>query len=104
MLLILIPFLKLNLIEACFFQFEVKHHLENLDKRASQLERYYTVTEILANGIEYRFISDMDKQNKMDTNPFLVINLLDLKDREIKELKRFIKENLDVDKILNYGN
>lgn len=87
---------------------EVKHHLENLDKHSPQLERYYTVTEskfgILTNGIEYRFFSDMDKQNKMDTNPFLVINLLDLKDREIKELERFTKENLDVDKILNMAN
>lgn len=87
---------------------EVKHHLENLDKHSPQLERYYTVTEskfgILSNGIEYRFFSDMDKQNKMDTKPFLVINLLDLKDREIKELERFTKENLDVDKILNMAN
>lgn len=87
---------------------EVKHHLENLDKHSPQLERYYTVTEskfgILTNGIEYRFFSDMDKQNKMDTKPFLVINLLDLKDREIKELERFTKENLDVDKILNMAN
>jgi len=87
---------------------EVKHHLENLDKHSPQLERYYTVTEskfgILTNGVEYRFFSDMDKPNKMDTKPFLVINLLDLKDREIKELERFTKENLDVDKILNMAN
>lgn len=87
---------------------EVKHHIENLDKHSSQLERYYTVTEskfgIITNGIEYRFFSDMDKQNKMDTKPFLVINLLDLKDREIKELERFTKENLDVDKILTMAN
>ncbi|MDX9742809.1 MAG: type I restriction endonuclease [Arcobacteraceae bacterium] len=87
---------------------EVKHHLENLDKHSPQLERYYTVTEskfgILTNGIEYRFFSDIDKPNKMDTKPFLVINLLDLKDREIKELERFTKENLDVDKILNMAN
>lgn len=87
---------------------EVKHHLENLDKHSSQLERYYTVTEskfgILTNGVEYRFYSDMEKQNKMDTKPFLVINMLDLKDRDIRELERFTIENLDIEKILNMAN
>jgi hypothetical protein len=87
---------------------EVKHHLENLDKHSPQLERYYTVTDckfgILTNGIEYRFFSDMEKQNKMDTKPFLVINLLDIKEREIKELERFTLDNLDIDKILNMAN
>ena len=87
---------------------EVKHHLENLDKHSPQLERYYTVTDskfgILTNGIEYRFFSDMDKQNKMDTKPFLVINLLDVKEREIKELERFTLDNLDIEKILNMAN
>lgn len=87
---------------------EVKHHLENLDKHSPQLERYYTVTDckfgILTNGIEYRFFSDMEKENKMDTKPFLVINLLDIKEREIKELERFTLDNLDIDKILNMAN
>lgn len=87
---------------------EVKHHLENLDKHSTQLERYYTVTDckfgILTNGIEYRFFSDMDKENKMDMKPFLVINLLDIKEREIKEIERFTLNNLDIDKILNMAN
>jgi len=87
---------------------EVKHHLENLDKHSPQLERYYTVTDckfgILTNGIEYRFFSDIEKENKMDTKPFLVINLLDIKEREIKELERFTLDNIDIDKILNMAN
>lgn len=87
---------------------EVKTHTENLDKHATQLERYFTVTDskfaILTNGIEYRFYSDLEKINKMDAKPFLIINLLDLKDRELKELERFTKENLDVEKILAMAN
>ncbi|MFA6788439.1 MAG: type I restriction endonuclease [Arcobacteraceae bacterium] len=87
---------------------EVKTHTEQLDKHDKQLERYYTVTDskfgILTNGIEYRFYSDMEKTNKMDTKPFLVIDLLNIKDRDIKELEKFTKENLDIEKILNMAN
>lgn len=87
---------------------EVKSHAENLDNHDKQLERYFTVTEsrfgILTNGIEYRFYSDLDKPNKMDSKPFLVVNLLNLKDRDIKELERFSKENIDIEKILNMAN
>ena len=87
---------------------EVKNHTENLDNHDKQLERYFTVTEskfgILTNGIEYRFYSDLDKPNKMDGKPFLVINLLNLKDRDIKELERFSIENIDIEKILNMAN
>ncbi len=87
---------------------EVKTHTENLDNHDKQLERYFTVTEskfgILTNGIEYRFYSDLYKPNKMDGKPFLVVNLLNLKDRDIKELERFSKENIDIEKILNMAN
>jgi predicted type IV restriction endonuclease len=87
---------------------EVKIHNGNLDNHDKQLERYFTVTEskfgILTNGIEYRFYSDLEKPNKMDAKPFLIINLLDLKDRDIKELERFSNENIDIEKILNMAN
>ncbi|OHD97838.1 MAG: hypothetical protein A3E21_06480 [Sulfurimonas sp. RIFCSPHIGHO2_12_FULL_36_9] len=87
---------------------EVKTHTENLDRHATQLERYFTVTDskfaILTNGIEYRFYCDLDKVNKMDAKPFLIINLLDLKDRDLRELEKFTNENLDVDKILAMAN
>lgn len=87
---------------------EVKTHTENLDRHSTQLERYYTVTDskfgILTNGIEYRFYSDMDKTNKMDMKPFLIIDMLNLKDRDLKELEKFTNENLDIDKILSMAN
>ena len=44
---------------------------------ASQLFRYFSVSNvkvgILTNGTEYRFFSDLDKTNSMDTNPFLFL-------------------------------
>ncbi len=87
---------------------EVKTHTENLDNHDKQLERYYTVTDsrfgILTNGIEYRFYSDLEKPNKMDAKPFLVIDLLNLKERDIKELEKFSLENMDIEKILNMAN
>ncbi|WP_026803615.1 type I restriction endonuclease [Aliarcobacter lanthieri] len=83
---------------------EAKLHTENLDLHATQLERYFTVTEcrfaILTNGIEYRFFTDLEKPNKMDTTPFFAFNILNLKDRDIRELEKFISSNLDIDKIL----
>ena len=84
---------------------EAKSHTEDLDRHKTQLERYFTVTEskfaILTNGIEYRFFSDLEKPNVMDKNPFLTINLLELKQRDIKELEKFKADNFNIDNILN---
>jgi hypothetical protein len=83
---------------------EAKPHTEQLDRHKTQLERYFTVTDckfaILTNGIEYRFYSDLEKPNVMDQSPFLVVNVLKLKDRDIKQLEKFSNEALDVDNIL----
>jgi len=87
---------------------EVKNHSEKLDNHTNQLVRYFTVTDakfaILTNGIEYRFFSDLEEKNKMDDKPFLVINLENLKEKDIKELEKFMKENLDVDNILSMAS
>lgn len=84
---------------------EAKKHTENLDRHKTQLERYFTVTDskfaILTNGIEYLFYSDLLKPNVMDEKPFLTINMLDLKSRDIKELEKFKYENFNVANILD---
>jgi len=84
---------------------EAKPHTEKLDRHKTQLERYFTVTDskfaILTNGIEYRFFSDIEKPNVMDESPFLVIDVLNLKDRDIKQLQKFSNESLDIDNILS---
>ena len=50
---------------------------------------------ILTNGQYYRFYTDLEEPNKMDETPFLDINLLDLKETQVTELKKFCKENFN---------
>ncbi len=84
---------------------ECKPCHDNLDKHASQLFRYFTVTPacfgILTNGTIYKFYTDLEKKNIMDKKPFLTVNLENLKERDIVELEKFSKESLDVENILN---
>lgn len=84
-------------VKPCTFELNNKH--------INQLFRYFTVTKakfgVLTNGIIYRFYSDLDESNKMDNTHFLEINLLDIKDNAIKELKRFAKPNFDIKDILD---
>lgn len=79
---------------------------ENLEKHNSQLFRYFAATlsakfGILTDGITYRFYTDLEEKNRMDDTPFLTFNLLNLQDRDIAEIKKFTRESLDVDNILN---
>lgn len=85
---------------------ECKSCQENLDKHGSQLFRYFGTTTstkfaILTNGIIYRFYTDLEDKNKMDEKPFLTVDLLNLKDRDILEICKFAKESLDIENILN---
>ena len=78
---------------------------DSLDKHGSQLFRYFGTSPakfgILTNGVLYRFYTDLDESNKMDLTPFLEINLLDLKEPLVSELRKFAKENFDKDSIFS---
>ncbi len=78
---------------------EAKDIDDPLASHESQLFRYFTTTPakfaILTNGIRYRFYSDLEEPNKMDTVPFLEIDLLNLKEPLVAELKKFHKESFD---------
>ena len=84
---------------------EAKSINENLQKHSSQLFRYFGTTSakigILTNGITYKFYTDLEEINKMDTTAFLEINILDLKDNDIIELKKFRKENFDINSVIS---
>ena len=71
---------------------------------AGQLFRYFHVTAarfgVLTNGLIYRFFTDLEQPNKMDEKPFFEFNILDFKDRDVDELKKFAKALFDVDTIL----
>ncbi len=82
---------------------EAKELGSDLNNHSSQLHRYFNVTDakfsILTNGDEYRFFTDLDKPNIMDSNPFLTIHVSNIKDNQINELFKFVKDNFDSDKI-----
>lgn len=82
---------------------ECKSVNEKLTNHDSQLFRYYGTSTskfgILTNGIEYRFFTDLEEPNKMDTKPFLVFNILNLKENQLKELYKFTKINFNIQNI-----
>ncbi|MEG1892855.1 MAG: type I restriction enzyme HsdR N-terminal domain-containing protein [Bacilli bacterium] len=84
---------------------EAKAISEKLEKHDSQLFRYFGTSRakfaILTNGLIYKFYTDLEKANVMDTSPFLEINLEKLKDSDIQELKKFQRENFNIDHILS---
>jgi predicted type IV restriction endonuclease len=75
---------------------------------AGQLFRYFHVTAarfgVLTNGLTYRFFTDLEQPNKMDETPFFEFNILDFKDRDVEELKKFAKSAFDVETILTTAN
>lgn len=72
---------------------------------ASHLFRYFHVTNarisILTNGQIYRFYTDLDAPNKMDEKPFLEVDLLDIDENVIPELKKLTKSSFDLESIIN---
>ena len=85
--------------------FECKWHGADLNKEhASQLYRYFSVTEarfgVLTNGLVYRFYTDLEAPNKMDGKPFFEFNLLDIREQDVEELKKFTKSAYDLNGIL----
>lgn len=84
---------------------ECKNCSDQLDKHSSQLFRYFGTSPakfgILTNGIVYRFYTDLEESNKMDLVPFLEVDMLQLKEASINELKKFCKDNFDRDKIFS---
>lgn len=84
---------------------EAKSITQKLEKHDSQLFRYFGTSSakfaILTNGVIYKFFTDLDESNKMDNSPFLEIDLLNIQDNEILELKKFTKENFNIDLIFN---
>ncbi len=83
---------------------EVKWCGEQLDRHSSQLFRYFGTTKakfaILTNGIQYRFYTDLESPNRMDEKPFWIFDLQNPRDNQIAQLKKFCKDEFDVDAIL----
>lgn len=84
---------------------EAKSVKEELQKHDSQLFRYFGTTKskfaILTNGVNYKFFTDLESPNVMDNSPFLEFDMRDLREHQISEIKKFHKENFDINKIID---
>lgn len=87
---------------------ECKHWKQDLNLHDNQLKRYYVASKakfgVLTNGIVYRFYADLIKENIMDDVPFLEFNLEEIRETQIEEVKKFCKENFDLDNIMSSAN
>lgn len=91
--------------DAPIFLIECKPHGAKLDSYSSQLYRYFSVTKarvaILTDGIHYRFYSDLVEPNKLDSEPFLVLNLTNVKRKAAEQASKLAKGTFDIDSILD---
>ena len=84
---------------------ECKRLGTDLDAEVKQLGDYFTAVResrfgILTDGRLYRFYTDLDDQNLMDSDPFLEIDLFDIQPRLVAELERFTKSRFNVNQAL----
>jgi len=86
------------------FLIECKPHGAKLDNYGSQLYRYFSVTTarvaILTDGLEYRFYSDLIEPNKLDAEPFLTLNITNLKREALVQVAQLSKATFDIESIL----
>lgn len=93
---------------------EAKHHKENLENHFKQLSDYFYYTRykentkkvefgILTNGIEYRFYTDLDKDNLLDKEPFLIVNLEKLTSKDVEYLKKFSRNSLNIEEARSFA-
>jgi len=85
---------------------EAKPYKTNLrETEKGQLSRYFHVTEarvgILTNGRIYQFYTDLDNANVMDPTPFAEIDLLDLSNAPVREIKKLTKSMYDLAGLLD---
>ncbi|MFJ6416815.1 type I restriction endonuclease [Paeniglutamicibacter sp. NPDC091659] len=74
-------------------------------EHASQLYRYFAATNariaILTNGEVYQFYTDLDAPNKMDSKPFLILDMNDIDETLIPELRKLSRDTFDLDSIIS---
>lgn len=74
-------------------------------EHASQLFRYFSVTNArlaaLTNGVVWEFYTDLDAPNRMDSKPFLVLDLLDIDETLIPEIQKLTRDSFDLDSIIS---
>lgn len=87
---------------------ECKHCKQDLNLHDTQLQKYFVASKarfgVLTNGIEYRFYTDLEKINIMDEKPFLIVDMLELSEADIEQLKKFHKSYYNEEDVLSTAN
>ncbi len=85
---------------------ECKHCNKKLNAHdKGQLQKYFNAPSkgaeigILTNGKEYWFFTDADMRYKMDDEPFMKVDILDIKKNDIEMLEKLAKQNFVIDEI-----
>ncbi|PAT41193.1 type I restriction endonuclease subunit R [Vandammella animalimorsus] len=73
---------------------EAKAHSEKLNNHCPQLSRYFNATPevtiaAITNGEEWRFFTDLNNKNVMDSTPFLTVDFGDMDITFLQRLRRF---------------
>lgn len=84
---------------------EVKKSSVPLDlEHAAQLYRYFSVTNariaILTNGQVYKFYTDLDQPNRMDSKPYMVLDLLSVDRAVVPELAKLTRGNFNLESVI----
>lgn len=87
---------------------EAKACREKISNHASQLSRYFNATpgvkiSAITNGIEWRFFTDLNADNIMDTTPFFSVNLAALDDSDAEKLANFRADQFQPDRIKTFA-
>lgn len=77
-------------------------------RQCNQLQLYFHGTEapiaILTDGNRYRFYSDLEETNRMDSKPYMEFCLSDMDETLIPELRKLAKGKFDRDACLSAAN
>lgn len=86
--------------------FECKPYGASLEcAQCTQLQRYFHVTSarvaILTDGNRYRFFSDLEAPNLMDTKPYMEFVLENMDEALVPEIRKLCKDKFDVEDALS---
>ena len=84
---------------------ECKQLGDDLDAHTGQLKDYFAAVHetrfgVLTDGRLYRFYTDLDSPNLMDSDPFLEFDLFDIQPSFVAKLEQFTKSRFNLDKAL----
>lgn len=81
---------------------EAKAYNQKLENHCPQLSRYFNATPevtiaAITNGEEWRFFTDLEQKNVMDTKPFMTIDLSEVTENDAEQLYRFRHDQFQPD-------